>query len=53
MRRVSLLIALVLGCATAFPASGQRIHGSGSTFVYPVLAKWSELCPKARGVHQY
>ena len=51
MRRVSLLIALVLGCATAFPAAGQRIHGSGSTFVYPVLAKWSEAYQRIRGVH--
>ena len=51
MRRVSLLIALVLGCATAFPAAGQRIYGSGSTFVYPVLAKWSEAYQRTRGVH--
>ena len=51
MRCVSLLIALVLGCATAFPAAGQRIHGSGSTFVYPVLAKWSEAYQRTRGVH--
>ena len=51
MRCVSLLIALVLGCAAAFPAAGQRIHGSGSTFVYPVLAKWSEAYQRTRGVH--
>ena len=51
MRRVSLLIALVLGCATAFSAAGQPIHGSGSTFVYPVMAKWSEAYQRTRGVH--
>ena len=51
MRHVSLLIALVLGGATAFPAAGQRIHGSGSTFVYPVLAKWSEAYQRIGGVH--
>ena len=51
MRRVLLLIALVIGCGTTLPAAGQQIHGSGSTFVYPVLAKWSEAYQRTRGVH--
>jgi phosphate transport system substrate-binding protein len=51
MRRALLLIAFAFGCATALPAGGQQIHGSGSTFVYPVLAKWSEAYQKVSGVH--
>jgi phosphate transport system substrate-binding protein len=51
MRQVLLLIGLVLGCATTFPAAGQQIHGSGSTFVHPVLAKWSEAYQTTRGLH--
>jgi phosphate transport system substrate-binding protein len=51
MRRILLLIAFVAGCATTFPAAGQQIQGSGSTFVQPVLTKWSEAYQKTRGVH--
>jgi phosphate transport system substrate-binding protein len=51
MRCVSLLIALVLGCATIFPVAGQEIHGSGSSFAYPALAKWSEAYQRTCGVH--
>jgi len=47
MRRASLLIAIGLVWATAFPATGQQISGSGSTFVFPVLAKWSDAYQKA------
>src|ERR1700729_1522815 len=50
MRCASLLIGLVLCCATIFPAAGQQIHGSGSTFVYAALAKWSEAYQRTRGV---
>jgi phosphate transport system substrate-binding protein len=42
MRRAGLLIAFALGYATVFPAAAQQIRGSGSTFVFPVLAKWSQ-----------
>ncbi len=42
MRQALLLIVLALGCGTALPAAGQQILGSGSTFAYPILAKWSE-----------
>ena len=51
MRCVSLAIALVLGWAATFPAAGQQVRGSGSTFVYPVLAKWSEAYQRTRGIH--
>ena len=51
MRCVSLAIALVLGWAATFPAAGQQVSGSGSTFVYPVLAKWSEAYQRTRGIH--
>ena len=45
---------LVLGLylvATTLPAGALEILGSGSTFAYPVLAKWSEAYEKVSGVH--
>jgi phosphate transport system substrate-binding protein len=50
MRLSAGLIALALGCVAALPATAQQITGAGSTFVYPVLAKWSEAYGKAKGV---
>ncbi len=46
MRPVRLLIALALACAATFPAAAQQIRGSGSTFAYPILARWSEAYQK-------
>jgi ABC-type phosphate transport system substrate-binding protein len=44
-----------LACATSLPAAGEQIEneilGSGSTFPYPVLAKWAASCEKATAVH--
>ena len=37
--------------AAMFPAAAQEITGSGSTFAYPVLAKWSEAYEKTNSVH--
>ncbi len=42
--------ALALGCATAIQATAEQIHGSGSTFVYPIMASWTETYAKASGV---
>jgi phosphate transport system substrate-binding protein len=35
---------------TAFPAGAAEITGAGSTFVYPVLAKWADAYKKETGV---
>jgi phosphate transport system substrate-binding protein len=49
MRRASPLIALLFVCVTTWPAVAQPIFGSGSTFVYPVLAKWSDAYQQLTG----
>jgi len=36
--------------ATIFPAAAAEITGAGSTFVYPVLAKWADVYQKNTGV---
>src|SRR5581483_3191436 len=36
---------------TTLPAAGADITGAGSTFVYPVLAKWAEQYSKKAGVN--
>jgi phosphate transport system substrate-binding protein len=36
--------------ATVVPASADEITGAGSTFVYPVLAKWADVYRKDTGV---
>jgi len=46
----SLALALAVPCF-AFAAQGaQQITGAGSTFVYPVLAKWSDVYNRKTGV---
>jgi phosphate transport system substrate-binding protein len=50
MKLLSALSAVVLGCALALPAAAQQITGAGSTFVYPVLAKWSQAYNQKTGV---
>ena len=40
------LVAAAMACAAALPAAAQQITGAGSTFVYPVLAKWSDTYSK-------
>ena len=46
MRFSTRLIAAALGCVLALPAAAQQITGAGSTFVYPILSKWSEAYNK-------
>jgi phosphate transport system substrate-binding protein len=36
--------------ATVMPAAADDLTGAGSTFVYPVLAKWADAYKKATGV---
>ena len=49
MRFPSTLAAIALGCAIALPAAAQQMTGAGSTFVYPILSKWSEAYSKLNG----
>jgi phosphate transport system substrate-binding protein len=51
MRQTSWLIALAIICTIAPPAAAQQVTGSGSTFVYPVMAKWAAAYEKISGVH--
>jgi phosphate transport system substrate-binding protein len=51
MMAASRLVLFLLGCVIAYPAAAQQIRGSGSTFVYPVLAKWSDAYQKVSGAH--
>jgi phosphate transport system substrate-binding protein len=50
MRLTSKVLALALGCAIALPAAAQQITGAGSTFVYPILSKWSEAYSRKNGI---
>ena len=48
MRHILLLGALL---ASTLPADALEILGSGSTFAYPVVTKWSEAYEKISGIH--
>ncbi len=47
-RPANLLVAASI-CATTLPAAAQQITGAGSTFVYPILAKWSDDYSRSSG----
>jgi phosphate transport system substrate-binding protein len=49
MRFPTRFIVLAFGCMLALPAAAQQITGAGSTFVYPILSKWSEAYSKITG----
>jgi phosphate transport system substrate-binding protein len=49
MRHWFKIGAVLLGCAMALPATAQQITGAGSTFVYPILAKWSDTYSQKSG----
>jgi phosphate transport system substrate-binding protein len=49
MRFSIRLVAIALGCVMALPAAAQQITGAGSTFVYPILSKWSDAYSKLTG----
>src|SRR4030095_15811677 len=52
MRRLlsPLSIAVAVLCWSGAPALSQDVLGAGSTFVYPVLAKWTEAYRAETGV---
>ncbi len=43
-------IVLSVGVVTAAQAEVNQINGAGSTFAYPIFAKWAEAYNKATGV---
>lgn len=50
MRSPSLLFAIAVAASCATSATAADITGAGSTFVYPVLAKWVDAYKAGRGV---
>jgi phosphate transport system substrate-binding protein len=46
-----MVLSVVVWLAAICPAAGQEILGSGSTFAYPILARWAEAYEKMSGVH--
>jgi phosphate transport system substrate-binding protein len=50
VKHLTLLAVAGLLAATAVPAFAGEITGAGSTFVYPVLAKWADVYRKDTGV---
>jgi len=51
MIAVLRLVLFLLACVIAYPAAAQQVRGSGSTFVFPILAKWSDVYQKVSGAH--
>lgn len=49
MRTGTVLAALLVGLMSS-PAGAIDLSGAGSTFVYPVLAKWAEAYKAGRGI---
>lgn len=50
MKHLTALAVAGLLAATALPASAADLTGAGSTFVYPVLAKWADTYKKDTGI---
>lgn len=51
MHQTSRVIVFAISCMIGQPAAAQQISGSGSTFVYPVMAKWAAAYEKVSRVH--
>ncbi len=45
------LSVMMLFCAVTTSAAAQEILGSGSTFCYPLMARWAEAYEKTKGAH--
>ena len=50
MKHLTTIAVAGLLAATVLPASAADITGAGSTFVYPVLAKWADVYKKDTGI---
>lgn len=49
MKFLNTIVAAGLLAASAMPARALDISGAGSTFVYPILAKWADVYKKETG----
>jgi phosphate transport system substrate-binding protein len=50
VKHLRTIAAVSLLAATTLPAAATDITGAGSTFVYPVLAKWADTYKKETGI---
>jgi phosphate transport system substrate-binding protein len=50
MKRGFLVTLIVMLCGLASNASAQDLHGSGSTFLFPVMVKWAAAFEGATGI---
>jgi phosphate transport system substrate-binding protein len=50
MKHLRIITVAGFLAATALPASAAEVTGAGSTFVYPILAKWADAYKKATSV---
>ena len=50
MKHMTMIAVAGMLAATVFPATAADITGAGSTFVYPVLAKWADVYKKDTGI---
>ena len=50
MKHLRTIAAASVLVATTLPAAAADITGAGSTFVYPVLAKWADTYKKQTGI---
>ena len=50
MKHLTALAVAGMLAASLLPAAAVDITGAGSTFVYPVLAKWADAYKKETGV---
>ena len=51
VRATLMALAAVALLTLARPATSEEITGAGSTFVFPVLARWAEVFAQQEGVH--
>ena len=45
-----IVVAVLCWASMCMPALSEGVLGAGSTFVYPVLAKWAEVYEAVTGV---
>jgi phosphate transport system substrate-binding protein len=50
VKHLRMIAAAGMLAATALPVHAAEITGAGSTFVYPVLAKWADVYKKDTGI---
>jgi phosphate transport system substrate-binding protein len=49
-RRISQLLAAILGAACAFAVQAADISGAGATFPYPIYSKWADAYKQQTGI---